>query len=125
MRTLALLALSLVLALVMLPMSASADTVDTPAPTACGPDAPERAAQPSQPGDRAATLAITGMSCGSCAEGIRAVLSNVAGVRSASVSFEKENALVIYDPKSTTIADLVRAVEKEGYGAKKVDDKNA
>ena len=115
MRTLLTLALALVLAIVAVPTAA----------LACGPDnvPAERAAQPAQKGDHQTLVAITGMTCGACAEGIAKILSNIEGVRSAVVNLDKENATIVYNPAAVKVTDIVRAVEKAGYGATKVEDK--
>jgi periplasmic mercuric ion binding protein len=51
------------------------------------------------------TLQITGM------HWVRSALVRVKGVRKATVSFEKKQAVVTYDPKATNVAALVKAVQ--------------
>ena len=62
-------------------------------------------------------LTISGMHCGSCADGIRAMLKRTDGVLAAEVSYEKREAVVEYDPSKTSPRQIVAAVEKLGYKA--------
>jgi P-type Cu+ transporter len=62
-------------------------------------------------------LAITGMTCAACARRIERKLSKAPGVSNTSVNFATSRATVEYDPKSTTVNNLVRVVESIGYGA--------
>ena len=48
-------------------------------------------------GPKRATLKIVGMHCAACAQTIEKALSNVEGVREASVNFATETAYVDYD----------------------------
>jgi copper chaperone CopZ len=46
---------------------------------------------------------------------VRAALMSVKGVTRARVTLENHEAVVTYDPKQTTVADLIKAVgEAEG-----------
>jgi Cu+-exporting ATPase len=60
-------------------------------------------------------LAITGMTCASCANRIERKLNKLDGVV-ATVNYATEKAKVTY-PGSLTPADLVSTVEQAGYGA--------
>jgi Cu+-exporting ATPase len=60
-------------------------------------------------------LAITGMTCASCANRIERKLNKLDGV-SASVNYATEKAKVTFDGPVTT-AQLVEAVEQAGYAA--------
>lgn len=62
-------------------------------------------------------VAIQGMSCTSCASGIKAMLKRTPGVISAEVSFERREADVEYDPERTTREKIVEAITKLGYKA--------
>lgn len=62
-------------------------------------------------------VAIEGMSCTSCASGIKAMLKRTPGVISAEVSFERREADVEYDPERTTREKIVEAITKLGYKA--------
>jgi Cu+-exporting ATPase len=61
-------------------------------------------------------LAITGMTCASCAARIEKRLNKVDGV-TATVNFASEHAAVAFDPAQVDIDDLIGAVEAAGYGA--------
>jgi copper chaperone CopZ len=62
-------------------------------------------------------IAVEGMSCTSCASGIKAMLKRTTGVISAEVSFEKREANVEYDSENTTREKIVEAITKLGYKA--------
>jgi len=62
-------------------------------------------------------IAVEGMSCTSCASGIKAMLKRTPGVISAEVSFEKREADVEYDSVQTTREKIVEAIKKLGYKA--------
>ena len=61
-------------------------------------------------------LAITGMTCASCAARVEKRLNKVDGV-TATVNFASEHAAVSFDPSQVDIDDLIGAVEAAGYGA--------
>lgn len=63
------------------------------------------------------TISIEGMSCTSCASGIKAVLKRTPGVIAAEVSFERREAVVDYDSDKTSREKIVEAVTKLGYRA--------
>ncbi len=62
-------------------------------------------------------LAVTGMTCASCVARVERRLKRLPGVSEASVNLATERAAVVYDPASTSVADLIGAVEGAGYGA--------
>ncbi len=61
-------------------------------------------------------LAITGMTCASCAARIEKRLNKVEGV-TATVNFASEHATVDFDRGQVDLEDLIGAVEAAGYGA--------
>ncbi|MDA8185054.1 MAG: heavy metal translocating P-type ATPase [Actinomycetota bacterium] len=61
-------------------------------------------------------LAITGMTCASCAARIEKRLNKLDSV-AASVNFASEHAAVAYDPARVGLDQLIGAVEAAGYGA--------
>jgi len=78
----------------------------TPPPAAVGlPDAAQQ------------ELTIGGMTCASCVARVERKLKRVPGVADASVNLATERASVTYDPKASTMADLIAAVEAAGYSA--------
>ena len=62
-------------------------------------------------------VAIEGMSCTSCANGIKAMLKRTPGVISAEVSFDRREANVEYDPSRTSPEKIVEAITNLGYKA--------
>ncbi len=70
-------------------------------------------------------LAIDGMTCASCVGRVEKALGNVDGVVSAVVNLATEQASVEVETGRTSLADLIRAVEKTGYGAEAVTDDDA
>ena len=64
-----------------------------------------------------ATFRVTGMTCGGCEATIKFVLDGTAGVKSATVSYDRSEAVVDYDPKVTTKEKLRDAISETGYTA--------
>jgi Cu+-exporting ATPase len=64
------------------------------------------------------TLAITGMTCASCARRIEKSLAKVDGVSAATINLATERATVVYDPSLVSRETLKAAVEKTGYGVR-------
>ena len=63
-------------------------------------------------------MPVTGMTCANCAANIERTLNKkVAGVLNASVNFASERVQVEYVPGALEIEDIVRAIEKAGFGA--------
>src|SRR3989338_3971594 len=58
---------------------------------------------------------IRGMHCASCAGTIERVLLKLAGVRSVSVNFASETALIEFDENSVTESDLEKGGDSRGY----------
>lgn len=63
------------------------------------------------------TLAITGMTCASCAQIIEKVLGRLDGVDSVRVNVALETAAVDFDPTMVGPEELMGAVREAGYGA--------
>ena len=61
-------------------------------------------------------LPITGMTCASCARTVERALSQVPGVLDAHVNLATEKAAVRFVISAARRSDLVKAVEKAGYG---------
>jgi cation-transporting ATPase V/Cu+-exporting ATPase len=61
-------------------------------------------------------LAVSGMTCGSCATRVQRVLSKQDGVETAAVNFATRRATVVYDPGQVSVDDIVAAADKIGYG---------
>lgn len=62
-------------------------------------------------------LRVTGMSCTSCERTLATLLRRTPGVAGAAVSVARGEAVVRYDPRRTTAAQLVAVVERLGYTA--------
>lgn len=62
-------------------------------------------------------LAVSGMSCGSCAGKITAALQAIEGVNAVSVSHEKGEAEVAFDAEKTSAEALAKVVTDTGYTA--------
>jgi len=62
-------------------------------------------------------LALTGMTCASCAARVERALKKVPGVEEAVVNFAAETATVSLAPGQATVLDLVAAVDAAGYQA--------
>ncbi|MFX0173392.1 MAG: heavy metal translocating P-type ATPase [Candidatus Hodarchaeota archaeon] len=65
-------------------------------------------------------LKITGMTCASCVSTVEKSLEGVNGVNNVAVNLMTEKASVTFDPTKTTVEELISAVEKTGYGAKRI-----
>ncbi len=63
------------------------------------------------------TLTIEGMTCASCVRRVERALSKTPGVASAAVNLATERATVSYDAATTSMDDLVAAVQRAGYDA--------
>lgn len=70
-------------------------------------------------------LAITGMTCASCVGRVEKAFGKIDGVVSAVVNLATERATVKVETGRASVADLIRAVEKSGYGAEAVTDDDA
>jgi len=65
-------------------------------------------------------LKITGMTCASCVNTVEKGLKEVDGVSDVSVNLMTENAAITFDPTTTNIEELILAVEKSGYKARRI-----
>jgi copper chaperone CopZ len=62
-------------------------------------------------------LAVSGMSCGHCADTVKNALLNQTGVRNATVHLESGTAEVQYEEREVIPEQLIAAVSEEGYPA--------
>lgn len=62
-----------------------------------------------------ATLDVRGMWCTSCANALERVLQRQPGTLDARVSFASESATIEWDPRRTSLAQLIEAAAKLGY----------
>ncbi|MGD6968635.1 heavy metal translocating P-type ATPase [Rossellomorea vietnamensis] len=65
---------------------------------------------------------ITGMTCAACSARIEKGLNKTEGVTKANVNLALEKATVEYNPTHISPAELVKRVEKLGYGAREAAD---
>ena len=73
-----------------------------------------------QPVNQAVTaVSVTGMTCGNCARHVTEAIQSVPEVHSATVNLEAHQASVRWTTGAAqNIPAVIRAIEKEGYGAK-------
>jgi Hg(II)-responsive transcriptional regulator len=64
---------------------------------------------------KTATFKIDGMHCDGCARTIEALVSSEPGVRKATVSFERREARILFDPQALSEDQLAAAIRKAGY----------
>ncbi len=78
---------------------------------------------PAVPGDTAdVRLAVSGMSCPSCATTARIALERAPGVYDAQVSYDSASAVVRYDPEATSPERFIAYLERmTGYTARVVE----
>jgi mercuric ion binding protein len=62
-------------------------------------------------------LNVPTMDCATCPITIKAALGKVPGVSRVKVSYEKREAVIVYDDAQATVADLKKATEDVGYPA--------
>ena len=60
---------------------------------------------------------ITGMTCSACSARIEKSVSKLSGIQEVSVNLLKNSMVVSYDESVLNTPEIVRAVEKAGYGA--------
>ena len=72
---------------------------------------------------RKISLEIEGMTCASCVSAVEKAVNKLDGINSVSVNLTTEKAAIEYDPSLVRIADIKKAVEKNGYKAKSVTTK--
>ena len=64
-------------------------------------------------------LAVSGMTCGNCAQHVTKAIQAVSGVQSASANLDAEVAIVRWSPGAAiNVPAVIQAVEAAGYGAK-------
>jgi mercuric ion binding protein len=60
-------------------------------------------------------LNVPTMDCATCPITIKASLNKVPGVSKVQVSYEKREAVIVYDDARASVADLKKATEDVGY----------
>lgn len=69
-------------------------------------------------GERSITLTVDKMYCDTCPLTVRAAIQKVKGVKSATVSYQKKTAVVVFDDTATTPEAIAAASTKIGYPAR-------
>jgi DNA-binding transcriptional MerR regulator/copper chaperone CopZ len=64
---------------------------------------------------KAITLRVDGMHCNGCARTIAAIVSAEPGVQKATVSFDMQEARILFDERATSEECLAKAVQRAGY----------
>lgn len=65
---------------------------------------------------------VSGMTCSSCSSHVEKGVSKTPGVEQVSVNLLQNSMVVDYDDTKTEIQDIIKAVEKAGYGASLHED---
>lgn len=61
-------------------------------------------------------FAVTGLACAVCAGTVESTIASLNGVSSVSVNYASNQALIEYNPSEVKPDEIIRAVEKSGYG---------
>lgn len=61
------------------------------------------------------SLNIPTMDCATCPITIKTALTKIPGVSKVKVSYEKREAVIVFDDAQATVADLKKATEDVGY----------
>ena len=61
------------------------------------------------------SLNIPTMDCATCPITIKAALAKVPGVSKVKVSYDRREAVIVYDDSKATVTDLKKATEDAGY----------
>lgn len=61
------------------------------------------------------TFKVSGMTCAGCETTIKLALEQTSGVKSAEVSYDRGEAVVVYDPTLTNTDKLCVAINETGY----------
>ena len=70
------------------------------------------------------TLKISGMTCSGCAKHIHKALTELKGIVDNEVRYPGDIAVVTYQPGEIKVEEIIRAIEKSGYKAKKLKSKS-
>jgi len=62
-------------------------------------------------------LKITGMTCAGCSNHVATTLKSIDGVLEQKVEYPGDLAIVKYNPAKTSVAEIIKAIEKIGYKA--------
>lgn len=65
--------------------------------------------------EQTVTLKVSGMTCASCPYQVQSALKRVTGVKAATASLPKGNAVVTFDDAVTNVAALIKATGDAGF----------
>ena len=65
--------------------------------------------------DQLALIRIEGMHCHKCEQAISKALKSFPGVHEVEVDFPSQQASVLYDKDSVTVAQLMESISQAGY----------
>ncbi|ACL75124.1 heavy metal translocating P-type ATPase [Ruminiclostridium cellulolyticum] len=69
-------------------------------------------------------LKLTGMSCAACSSKIERKLNKTEGIAKAAVNLATEKANIEYDLSTVKVSDIIKTIERLGYGAEKAEEVN-
>ena len=69
-------------------------------------------------------LKITGLTCAGCSNHVTTTLKALDGVVEQQVEYPGDVATIKYNPAKTSVADIIKAIEKIGYKAVAVSEKS-
>jgi P-type Cu+ transporter len=67
--------------------------------------------------EKTVTIPVTGMTCANCAANIERNLKKMAGVKTATLNFASEQAVVTFDPEMASLGAIIEKIGALGYGA--------
>ncbi|MBE7158527.1 MAG: heavy-metal-associated domain-containing protein [Rhodospirillales bacterium] len=67
---------------------------------------------------RSMTRDVQGFTCITCATGLETLLQREKGVQSVKASYPSGTTTVIYDARTTSEAEIVKAIESMGFKAR-------
>ncbi len=68
-------------------------------------------------------LKITGITCAGCSNHVARTLKSLDGIVEQKVEFPRDVATVKYSPAKTSVANIIKAIEKIGYKAVAISEK--
>ena len=71
------------------------------------------------------TLAVEGMTCGSCTSAVEGGFKDVAGIKSVSVSLLSERAVIEHDAEAVSPEAIAEIIEDRGFGATVLETKKS
>ena len=88
-----------------------------------GPDAQDAEENILGSGMSTTTLRVGGMTCGACTSAVEGAFSDVAGIKSFSISLLSERAVIEHDPNIISAEKIAETIEDTGFDAEILDTK--